>query len=459
LVARASGGTFILRLEDTDRERSTKESERQLIEGLHWLGLTWDEGPDVGGPHAPYRQSERQAAGIYRPYLEQLLKSGAAYHCYCTPEDLAQDRERMLKSGKAPVYSGRCCNLKPEERDAHVGAGRTPVIRFKTPRREIAFEDVVRGSVKIHGDDFGDFVIARSNGDPLFMFVNVVDDALMQITHVIRGEDHLPNTPKQILLYEALGFAVPKFAHLPLILNPDRSKMSKRAGPTHIDEYRKLGYLPDALINFLALLGWNPGSTQEVFSRDELVKAFSLDKLTKAGAVFDLARLQWMNGQHLRLLTPEQLAEIAKPFLPERATAAAPELVARSLRTVGERVRYLAELPELVGFYFAVPEYEPALLVWRKSTPQQTLKVLQQVTPKLEGLAATTWEDAKALEGALQEFTKSAELSTGDVFWPVRVALTGLKASPGPQDVAWVLGRDESVVRLKRATELLASAG
>lgn len=449
---------MVLRIEDTDRERSDVEHEEQLLEGLRWLGLTWDEGPDVGGPHAPYRQTERQAKGLYKPHLEKLLASGAAYHCFCTPDELTRDRERMLKSGTAPIYSGRCCILTREECDAHVQSGRAPVVRFKTPRRAITVKDLVRGSVTIHGDDFGDFVIAKSDGDPLFLFANVVDDAAMQISHVIRGEDHLPNTPKQVLLYEALGFAVPQFAHLPLILNPDRTKMSKRAGPTHIDEYKRLGYLPDALINFLALLGWNPGTTQEVFTRDELTKAFSLDKLTKAGAVFDLARLQWMNGQHLRRVAPEKLAELAQPFLPEQAKGASPELVARALKTVGERVRYFAELPELIGFYFAAPTYEPSLLVWRKSTPAQTLKVLQQAVPVIEALDDKTWADPKLLADALQQFTTGAGLTTGDVFWPVRVALTGLKASPGPQDVAWVLGKDESVVRLKSAVERLAAA-
>lgn len=456
LYARATHGTFVLRIEDTDRNRSTKESEEQILEGLRWLGLTWDEGPDIGGPYAPYRQTERQAAGVYRPYLEKLLQSGQAYHCYCTPEDLARDREKMLAAKKAPVYAGRCCNLTQAERDAHVAGGRAPVVRFKVRREEIRFKDIVRGEVRMHGDDFGDFVIAKSDGDPLYVFANVVDDALMKITHVIRGEEHLPNTPKQLLLYEALGLTSPQFAHLPLILNPDRSKMSKRAGPTHIFEYRDEGYLPDALINYLALLGWNPGTTQEVFSREELITAFSLDKLTKSGAVFDLTRLQWMDGQHLRKLSEQQLLDVAQKFLPPTAKRASADVIVRAVATVQERVRYLGELPELTGFYFALPAYEPALLVWKKSTPARTLDVLSKVQTAIESWPDNVWRERQSLTEALKKFTDGAGLTTGDVFWPVRVALSGLKASPGPQDVMWVLGPAETATRLKNAITRLA---
>ncbi len=463
LFAKKHSGDFILRIEDTDRARSTQEFERAILEDLRWLGLDWAEGVDVAGDSkdlgkvGPYRQLERQEAGIYKPYLEKLLQSGAAYYCYCSVEELERDRKLMLESKKAPVYVGRCCNLTTAECDAHVQAGRSPVIRFKVPRIEIRYTDIVRGDVRFHGDDFGDFIIAKTDGDPLFLFANIIDDALMRITHVIRGEDHVPNVPKQILLAKALDLPIPLYGHLPLILNPDRSKMSKRAGPTHIGEYRRLGYLPEAIINYIALLGWNPGTTQELFTREELTAAFDLPEINKAGAVFDLRRLQWMNAQYLKKLSEADLIRRARDYIPKAATKITDEFLGRVMTTVRDRIRYLAELPELAEFYFADDvTVDPQMLVWKKSTPKESLAALSATLEAVEKIE--DFGSPQTIEAALKDFAKTSGRSVGEVFWPLRVALTGKEFSPGPQEVLWVLGKEKGLDRAKKALTVASSA-
>jgi nondiscriminating glutamyl-tRNA synthetase len=453
LYARQTGGTFILRIEDTDRARSTTEHEKSILESLRWLGLDWDEGVEAKGKFGPYRQVEREEAGVYKKYLDELLAKKLAYYCYCTPDQLEQDRKNAAAAGKNPIYSGRCCDLTLTDQSAHKAAGKTAVVRFKTPRKEVRFKDLVRGEVKIHGDDFGDFVIARSDGTPIFSLVNVIDDALMEISLVIRGEEHLPNTPKQLVLAEALGLKSPQYAHLPLILNSDRSKMSKRAGPTHVDQYKKLGYLPDAIINYIALLGWNPGTTQEILSRDQLVKLFSIEKVNKAGAVFDLTRLRWLNAVYLKELSEKEYLDMARPFVTAKADK---EKIERAIVSVRERVQFLAELPALTDFYFASKlSYEAGLLVWRKSTADKTLGELERVTTTIGAWGSATFATREKILQALKAYVEENKLGTGDVFWPVRVALSGLKASPGPQDILWVLGKDEGVRRLQEGIALL----
>lgn len=459
LYAKKHAGDFILRIEDTDRARSTKDFENAIVEDLKWLGLTWREGVDVDGDgedrgkFGPYRQLDRQDAGIYKPYLEKLLKTGAAYYCFCTAEELERDRKTMLKEGKAPVYVGRCCNLTKEECDAHSKAGRSPVIRFKVPRVEIRYTDMVRGDVRFHGNDFGDFVIAKTDGAPLFLFANIIDDALMGITHVIRGEDHVPNVPKQILLAKALDIPVPLYGHLPLILNPDRSKMSKRAGPTQVGDYRKLGYLPDAIINYIALLGWNPGTTQEIFTRDELIAEFDIGEINKSGSVFDLKRLQWMNGQYLKILSLSDLVQRAREFLPKTKEKIPDAFLERVLSTLRDRLSHLAEISDLADFYFAEEiTIDPKMLVWKKSTPEEMVKALSATVEALEKMS--DYSSPQLLEAELKKFAESSGRSVGEVFWPLRVALTGKKFSPGPQEVLWVLGKEKGLSRANKALAL-----
>jgi nondiscriminating glutamyl-tRNA synthetase len=360
LHARHTGGTFILRLEDTDVARSSLAFEKDILDGLHWLGLRWDEGPEVAGeaargPFGPYRQMERLPR--YAEAAERLKAADRAYPCYCTPEELDAERKRLEAARLPPRYSGRCAHLTPDQRATFEAEGRRPALRFRVGEGTVVIDDIVRGRVEIDVDNLGgDFVIVRADGTPLYHFTVVVDDAAMQITHVIRGEDHLSNTPKHILLFRALGHEPPAFAHLPLILNPDRTKMSKRKSQTAIDDYRAEGFIPEALVNYLALLGWSTGTEEEVLSLDELVKRFDLGQVNKAGAVFDRERLEWLNGQWIRRLEADDLIERLRPFL-ERDLAAgridrlpADGEVRAILPVVQERLPRLGAIGELAGF-------------------------------------------------------------------------------------------------------------
>ena len=319
LHARHVGGTFILRLEDTDQARSSIAYEKDILDGLHWLGLTWDEGPEVAGdaargPHAPYRQMERLP--LYAEAAQRLLAEDKAYPCYCTPEELAAERARQEAAKEPPRYSGRCANLTAEERAAFEAEGRRPAIRFRVGEGTVAFDDVVRGHVEFDVANLGgDFVIVRADGSPLYHFTVVVDDAAMGITDVIRGEDHLSNTPKHILLFQALGHELPRFGHLPLILNPDRSKMSKRKSQTALSDYIAQGFIREALVNYLALLGWATGTEEEILGLDEIVERFDIAEVHKGGAVFDRERLEWLNGQWIRRLSPDELIDRLRPFV------------------------------------------------------------------------------------------------------------------------------------------------
>ncbi len=455
LFARKYGGKFILRIEDTDQVRSKLAYEKNITDGLSWLGLDWDEGPDKGGDFGPYRQTERSI--IYRKYLDKLISENKAYYCYCTQAQLEKEKSRARSESRAPVYQGHCCNLSPAEQRELKKKNPEPVVRFRVPAaEEINFEDLVRGELSFNTKDIGDFVIAKHDGSPLFLLANVIDDATMEISHVIRGEDHLPNVPKQILLARALSFSSPAFVHLSLILNPDKSKMSKRAGPTQIEEYKKMGYLPEALINYLSLLGWNPGTTQEIFTTEELVSTFTIEGINKAGAIFDLQRLNWINSKYVRSLSPTQLLKESQKFLPKAALKLSSEQVQKMLTTLQERLEYLSQIPELIKIYLEEPtDYDPRLLIWKKATGQETLNVLQKLAefwPKLERKKTATPDE---IEQILRDFVKDKGLSVGKVFWPLRVSLSGLEASPGPQEIIWVLGAKTSLKRLKKALKLV----
>src|SRR5919106_1452303 len=320
LFARHVGGAYVLRIEDTDVARNTVEHERDIIDNLHWLGISWDEGPQVAGgddigPHGPYRQSQRME--LYAREAQRLIESGAAYRCWCTPEELEAVRREQESRREAPRYNRRCLNLTDADRAAFEAEGRKAAVRFKVEPEMIRFDDLIRGEVAFDNALLGDFVIVRNDGMPLYHFTVVVDDEAMQVSHVIRGEDHLSNTPKHIALIRALGYREPVFGHIPLILNPDRSKMSKRKSQTAISDYREQGYLPEALVNFLAFLGWSPGTEEEIFSLDELAARFELHKVHKGGAIFDRDRLDYLNGVYIRSLTDEGLALRLRPFVPE----------------------------------------------------------------------------------------------------------------------------------------------
>src|SRR5437762_5240862 len=313
LFARGHGGTFILRIEDTDVERSTADADAAILRDLRWLGLNWDEGPDVDGPRGPYRQSER--LHLYSSYANELLNAGHAYYCFCSVAQLDADRQAALDEGRPAGYAGTCRRLTREQADERIAAGERPAIRFRVPEgRDVAFKDVVRGDVRFHTDVIGDPIIVRADGHPAYNFAAVVDDALMEVTHVVRGEDHISNTPRQILLYEALGFTAPRFAHLALVMGPDHTPLSKRHGATSVAEFRAKGYLPEALVNYLALIGWSPGGNDEVLPIDELARRFSLEAVGHSAGVFDEEKLAWVKRHYLKIADQARIAELAEPY-------------------------------------------------------------------------------------------------------------------------------------------------
>lgn len=472
LFARHVGGTFILRLEDTDVARSSLEHERDILEGLHWLGLEWDEGPEVAGmpargPFGPYRQMERLER--YRAAADRLLAEDKAYYCYCTPEELTADRVAQEASHQPPHYVGRCAHLTRAERAAREAEGRRPVIRFRVGAGVVEFDDLVRGHVAIDTRALGgDLVIVRSDGTPLYHFTVVVDDAAMVITHVIRGEDHLSNTPKHILLFRALGAEVPQFAHLPLILNPDRTKMSKRKSQTAVDAYRSEGFIREAIVNYLALLGWSPGTEEEIFDLAELSRRFELERVQSAGAVFDRERLEWLNGQWIRRSADDDLVERLLPFLSAdlEARARAGEAVrlpsgdelAALLPLVKERLPVLSAIGPLVDFLFVEQiSLDPALLVPKRWDAAMTLLGLTEARQLIAETGAVSY-GADELEGALRALTEQRGWKAGDLFMAIRVAVTGRTATPPLFETLVALGYARTLERLDRAREILREA-
>jgi nondiscriminating glutamyl-tRNA synthetase len=465
LFARRLGGTFILRLEDTDVARSTVEFERDILDGLHWLGLSWDEGPEVAGeaargPYAPYRQMQRLPS--YAAAAERLLAEDKAYPCYCTPDELEADRRAQEAAKQPPRYVGRCARLTPEERAAREGEGRRSAIRFRIGEGSVAFDDLVRGRVEIDTAALGgDLVIVRADGTPLYHFTVVVDDAAMRISHVIRGEDHLSNTPKHILLFRALGHREPVFAHLPLILNPDGTKMSKRKSQTAISAYIDEGFVREALVNYLALLGWSTGTEEEVLSLDELRRRFDIEKVQKGGARFDRERLEWLNGQWIRRLPDDEFVERLRPFLQRDVDAGRIERMPsdgeiRALAPViQERLPRLGAVGDLVGFLF-VERVEPEveLLVPKRWDPATTIEALHAARDVLAGHDQVTWE-ADELEPPMRELVEQRGWKAGDLFMAIRVAVTGRTAAPPLFDSLVALGRERALDRLERAAERL----
>ena len=465
LHARHVGGTFILRLEDTDVARSSIAYEKDILDGLHWLGLAWDEGPEVAGdgargPHAPYRQMERLP--LYAAAAERLLAEDKAYPCYCTPEELDAERKRLEAAHLPPRYSGRCANLTLEQRAAFGVEGRRPALRFRVGEGTVAFDDIVRGRVEIDVTNLGgDFVIVRADGTPLYHFTVVVDDAAMEITHVIRGEDHLSNTPKHILLFRALGNEPPIFAHLPLILNPDRTKMSKRKSQTAIANYREEGFIPEALVNYLALLGWSTGTEEEVLSLDELVERFDLAEVNRAGAVFDRERLEWLNGQWVRRLAPEDLIDRLRPFLERELEEhridrfpSEGELEA-ILPVIRERLPTLGAIGELAGFLWVDEiRVDPAVLVPKRWDAATTVEALRAARDVISDVGAVSFE-ADELEPALRALSEQRGWKAGDAFMAIRVAVTGRTATPPLFDTLVALGPARTLERLDRAIQAL----
>ena len=428
IFARRYGGKFIIRIEDTDLERSEKKYEEEILNGLKWLGIESEEPAT--------RQSER--TDIYEKYLKKLLEEKKAYFCYCTKEELEAERQSFLSQGISPKYSGKCRDLDAD--------GRKPqLIRLKVAEKEVSFKDLIRGKISFDSALFGDFAIAKDVKTPLYNFANVVDDFALKISHVIRGEDHISNTPKQILIQEALGFPSPHFAHLPLILSPDRSKMSKRYTETSLLSYKEAGYLPEALVNFLALLGWHPADDKEIMNFEEICHEFDIEKIQKSGAIFNQEKLDWLNYQYIKKMEEEELFKKIKEFIPQDWLIE-PEKVKKIISIQKERIRILSDIKELGNFFFKLPDYEQSLLIWKEASKETIKKNLKESFNIIKSFPENFNERITA---------QAEEFGRGEVFWPLRVALSGLKNSPPPFDLIFVLGLKESAERIKLAIEKL----
>jgi glutamyl-tRNA synthetase len=456
LYARRHGGTFVLRIEDTDTERSSWEMVAGIVEGLRWLGLDWDEGPDIGGPHAPYFQSQR--IDTYRAMAERFVAQGHAYYCYCSPDTLQRKRQAAEAAGGGWVYDRTCCALGPEEIAAREAAGTPRAIRFKVPSGQTTFSDLVRGPIAFDNANIEDFVILRSDRQPTYHLSVVADDVGMAISHVVRGDDHISNTPKQVLLYQALDAEPPKFAHVPLILGPDRKRLSKRHGATSVMEYQRLGYLPEAMVNFLSLLGWSPGDDREVLTRGELIAAFTLEGISGGNAVFNAEKLDWFNQQYIVSLPIEDLASRLEPVLREaglwRAELAGTERewLLRVLALVRPRVRKLDQfVEELRPFLDENVGYDASAVAKHLARPE-VRDAITALSDIMAGLEPFTQD---ALEAALRGLADTHGVKAAGLIHATRVAVTGRAVSPGLFEVLELLGRDRSVRRLRNALRLL----
>ena len=490
LFSKKYQGSFVLRIEDTDIERSKLEWEKEIIEGLNWLGLKWEEGPEIGGDFGPYRQSER--GEIYKKYIEKLLEEKKIYYCFCSQEELEVRRNYLMSIGQPPRYSGKCRNLAEIEVEKNLKEGNPYILRFRTPSKKVVFRDILRGEIEYDTDSFGDIVVAKNLTTPLYNLASVIDDFEMKITHIIRGEDHIPNTPKQILIAEALEIKTPKYIHMPLILGSDRAKLSKRHNVKSLLEYKKEGYLPEALVNFLVFLGWNPGNEREIFSISSLIKAFSLEGVQKSAAIFNPQKLDWLNGFYIRNKSPEKLTEICLPYLinseliePYFTTEKYPpaygadvinqkfkvketgeeitfERLINIVNLYQERLKKLSEISELADFFFKGKlDYSKEILRWTPPSPRPAMtdKELKNSIDKskkiLDKIKSESWTKENIQMSLLKLAAESGEGDRGMILWPLRVALTGKKASPSPFDVAEVLGKEKTIERIKEARKLI----
>jgi len=459
LFARHHGGSFIVRIEDTDVTRKVKGTVEAILEGLSWLGLDWDEGPEVGGRFGPYFQSQRLE--IYREAAERLVSQGDAYYCYCSSQRLEEMRAEQVRDKQPLGYDRHCRNLSREEQSREEAGGITPVVRFKTPLEgQTRFSDLIRGEVVFENNTIDDFVLLKSDGYPTYHLANVVDDHLMEISHVLRAEEWLSSTPRHLFLYQALGFEPPQFAHLPMLLGADRAKLSKRHGAVSITDYREQGYLPEAMVNFLALLGWSLDDKTELLSRQELINNFSLERVSRTAAIFNRDKLNWMNGVFLRELSHEDLLQKIMPFLEsglpkEVNRPISKEYVSRIVPLTRERINTLAEAATYANFFFLDKlEYDASLLIGKKMTIETTLKALKAAQEKLSLLESF---DHDLLEGTLRPLADELGLNAGQLFSPLRVATTGRTAAPPIFETMVVLGKERCLERIRVAIEKLGN--
>ncbi len=487
LIAKQNGGKFLLRVEDTDQKRSVEGAVENMINSLHWAGLNIDEGVDLDkegkivqtGDKGPYIQSQRLE--IYKKHADELLERGEAYHCFCTAERLAEMKDYQQKNKLPTGYDGHCRDLDVEEVKKKLVAGEPSVIRMKMPKEgETTFTDLIRGEVTFKNELIDDQVLIKTDGFPTYHLAVVIDDHFMEITHVIRGEEWLSSTPKHLQLYKYFGWTPPLFAHLSLLLNADKSKLSKRQGDVAVEDYIKKGYLPEAMINFVAFLGWNPGTEQELFTLEELVKEFKIEKINKSGAVFNLDKLNWYNQQYTKKwsnedlagwagvhlmellfskenipvptmpkeLTDENMEAMGKPFLMIRDKYA--PLLIKAVALERERISTMSELVEAIKFIIKLPDYDGSLLVWKKSSAEEVKKILPELAEFLNTNFVQEW-NKENLEAEVKKWIGEKGYQNGSVLWPLRVALSGQDKSPGPFEIAEVLGKEETISRINLA--------
>ncbi len=449
LYARKNGGKFILRIEDTDRERSSAEFERVILDDMRWMGLEWDEGPDCGGEFGPYRQSER--LNIYKEYAFQLLENGRAYNCYCTPDELEKRRNELLTKGIAPKYDGRCRNLSEKDRVRYEEEGRRPAIRFIVGDGTVEVDDIVKGKVFFNCSTIGDFIIFRSDGVAVYNLVVVIDDALMKISHIIRGEDHLPNTPRQILLSRALGFSVPKFAHLSTIVGYDRMQLSKRHHGISIGHFRKEGFLPDALLNYLSLIGWSPGGEEEIIPLEDIIERFSLERASKGAAIFEPDKLRWINGVYIRNMDLEKLADALIPFIKKEGVdieGVDRRWMERMVDAVRDNLETLENVSEYIGIFFGVDINicKKGMDVLKDNGAVDVIKAVRDEIREVDSITQDIYIKM------VPSIKKRMKIGGKRLFMPIRVAITGKTKGPELERLFPLLGKD---LLLKRIDKVL----
>ncbi|MEN6461816.1 MAG: glutamate--tRNA ligase [Syntrophomonas sp.] len=453
LYALNQGGELVLRIEDTDLERSKREYEEEIIDSLKWLGITWNEGIGAGGENGPYRQTER--LDIYSKYVQQLLDSGQAYYCYCTEEELEDERQALMAKGEMPRYMGKCRNLSDAEREERQKQGIRPTVRFKVPEnKEYVVDDMVRGQVSFGSDNIGDFIIVKSDGIPTYNFAVVIDDTLMGITHVVRAEEHLSNTPRQLMLYDALGFSHPRFAHISLILGSDRQKMSKRHGATSLIQYREKGYLPEAMFNFLAFMGWSPEGEEQILSPEQIIASFSMNRVAKSPAVFDLDKLNWLNQQYIKQKDIDELRVLLKPFLDKSIYRAELDKLDDArfnilMQAVHDRLVCLGDIDQVLAIFFQEVEYEEEAVEALKG--EEVVKVLDLFCAELPEP-----EEIDQIKQYLKEVVKKSGLKGKNVYMPLRAALTGQLHGMDMPYLILIWGRDECIRRINRAKTIVS---
>lgn len=460
LLAKKNNGKFLLRVEDTDQKRLVDDSLERILDALNWSGIEIDEGVKFDenrkiveeGEYGPYFQSKR--LDIYQQYIKQLLESGHAYYCFCTPERLNELRNYQQENKQPTKYDKRCESLSKEEVEKKIAAGEKYTIRMNVPRGEfVTFKDEVYGKVSFKSETVDDQVLIKSDGFPTYHFAVVVDDHLMKISHIVRGEDWLPSAPKHVLLYQFLGWEMPTMIHVPNVLNENRKKLSKRQGDVTVEDFQKKGYLPETMVNFLALLGWNPKTQQEHFSLEDLIKFFDVSGLHKAGAVFDYKKLDWMNSYYIKQKSVADLENLTNDYFEEyfleKGIKRDDELIHKIVKIEQERMKKLSDITENIDFYFKLADYDKELLTWKKNSPEETKSSLETAKKTLGNLSA---------EFELQEITdallEASGDKRGDLLWPLRASLSGEKFSPSPFELSWALGKEETLIRVEKALEL-----